>query len=335
MKLQKKMFNYYDTGIYAHQKRISYYGWEGKGIQAFYNYIVGYINASNAIYNSFIQAAENGDISTQDTIGFPLCFNYRQSIELYLKYFYLKYVSKNNDDFIIFLHVSHNLASSWNKIKPTLQNLLQRQESSISLNQIEEYLLEWHNFDNKSFTMRYPINKLGEATHKSNKRLDIVNLKQNMDNFYDIMSNIDSTIDNQMVKFPLDKRLEQKIRIIYSNCKPNITEIICLLTNENSDKLINTKYRDYFYSLDVDFQVLLGLLYFSARDVITGRCKLAIDLTDKKIDFYKIIITNMNEVNLKFDDNQSDFDEVFNYLFCNNPKKVIETLNLAKSLMEL
>ena len=41
----------------------------------------------------------------------------------------------------------------------------------------------------------------------------------------------------------------------------------------------------------------------------------------------------MNEVNLKLDDDQSDFDEVFNYLFCNNPK--IETLNLVKTLMEL
>ena len=127
------------------------------------------------------------------------------------------------------------MSSSWNKIKPTLQNLLQRQESSISLNQVEEYVLEWHNFDNESFTMRYPVTKLGEATHKSNIRLNIVNLKHNMDDFYNIMSNIDSTIDNQMVKFPLDKRLEQKIRIVYSNCTPNITEIICLLINENSD----------------------------------------------------------------------------------------------------
>ncbi|MGI6501657.1 MAG: hypothetical protein ACOX1S_12465 [Anaerostipes sp.] len=174
------IFRIYKEGEYANQRRISYFGWEGKGIHGFYNYIIGYRKASEVIYEAFISAGEEDRIDIQDTIGFPLCFNYRQCIELYLKYFFVKYGVKEEIEFERFLgKVGHSLIKAWKKVKPILYHMLQYQNiSDGNLCIIDKYIEEWHNFDVTSMRMRYPITKFGDAMNSNSVRLDIVNLKE-------------------------------------------------------------------------------------------------------------------------------------------------------------
>lgn len=56
--MRRKMFEFYEKGSPVLQKRISYFGWEGIGIQGFYNYIEGYIQASDVIYKQFVSAGD-------------------------------------------------------------------------------------------------------------------------------------------------------------------------------------------------------------------------------------------------------------------------------------
>ncbi|GLB29626.1 hypothetical protein LAD12857_15490 [Lacrimispora amygdalina] len=335
--MERKMFKFYEKGLSAHQKRISYFGWEGIGILGFYNYIEGYIQAADVIYKQFKIAAETGNIAVQDTIGFPLCFNYRQSIELYLKYYYLKYVQISKDDFDLYIkEVGHNLKDSWKRVRPTLEKLLQRQESPIDLAIIDNYINEWSDFDYGSFKMRYPISIKGQPLHKKSVRLDIINLKENMDIFYSLMKEVDITIDNQMVNFPLDQTIKEKIQSVYKSIYPIISRVITLLEEKKGNNKSNEQYYIEFYSnLENNQKIMLGLLYLSANDVLTGRCKLSKIEYNKKDDFYKVIISNMYEARLHFDDEEADLKYVFEKVFCSNPDLVIERLNIAEKIMNL
>ena len=84
------IFKYYGEGERGDSERFAYYGWEGKEELGFYNYSIGYKAAGDAIFNTFIAAAEDHRIDIQDTIGFPLCSNYRHATELFIKYLFIK-----------------------------------------------------------------------------------------------------------------------------------------------------------------------------------------------------------------------------------------------------
>ena len=330
------MFIFYEKGLPAPQKRISYFGWEGFGIQGFYNYIEGYIQAADVIYKQFISSAETGNIAIQDTIGFPLCFNYRQSIELYIKYYYLKYVQQGKDDFTLYLQeVGHNLKVSWERVKPTLENLLEKQESAIDLGVIENYINEWVDFDYGSFKMRYPISIKGQSLHKESVRLDIVNLKENMDIFYNLLKEVDISINNQMIHISLDQTIKEEIQTVYKSVYPIISKVISLRLEENENNYEFTEkiYREFYNNLEKNQKIMLGLLYLSANDVLTGNCKLSKLESDKIDDFFKVIISNMSEAKLHFDDDNSDLEYIFEKIFCSIPALVIERLNYAKKII--
>ena len=82
-----KLFVFYDNDKIPKHGRYSYFGTDFGMVSGFRQFIVGDIFAAKVLYSEFVSCdSYRNDIL--DTIIYPLCFNYRQIIELYIKYLY-------------------------------------------------------------------------------------------------------------------------------------------------------------------------------------------------------------------------------------------------------
>jgi len=134
----------------------SHFGWGGNTETEFFGYMKGYKEAAdNLIENAIISQ----DISKIDTVIYPVCFLYRQYLELVMKIIYLSYSGDVRETKIKTLKdISHNLMKMWNKIKPYLEEETNQEERN-DIKVVEEYIRQFHKFDKSSFTFRYPITK--------------------------------------------------------------------------------------------------------------------------------------------------------------------------------
>ena len=96
----------------GHYLEISHIGW-GDTTTQFYGYIEGYKTAAD---NLIENALASKDIKTLDTFFFPICFLYRQYLELQMKSIILEYssVSRRAKQALI-KDIGHDLLFAWIK----------------------------------------------------------------------------------------------------------------------------------------------------------------------------------------------------------------------------
>lgn len=173
-KLFKDGGNYYE---FAH------FGW-GSTETEFYGYMKGYKESADLLVNSSVASR---DISMLDTSVFPILFLYRQYLELAMKSIFLRFSEDNlGDKEDTIKKSSHNLMSIWNKVKPILEPL--GSEDKEMLVTVEEYIKEFHQFDKSSFTFRYPITKELDRVLTSEKRINLINLRDRIEELYNFFS---------------------------------------------------------------------------------------------------------------------------------------------------
>ncbi len=147
------------------ERRIAYYGWDSKyPIVAFFNYADSYRFSADIIFEKF-QRKET-PLSDLDRLGFAICFLYRQSIELSLKFVYMtcRQSDANNETF---LNKGHRLLDLWDTLQPLI-------ESSINdAKEIRHYINEFCKLDPDSMMMRYPVKK-NNTPNKTDTKLDII-----------------------------------------------------------------------------------------------------------------------------------------------------------------
>lgn len=174
--------NYYE---FAH------IGWDKSLSMQFHGYIEGYKNAADILIE---HAISTKNIKTLDTFIFPICFLYRQTIELQMKDIYLNYsgdTKKEKKD--VLKKKGHSLIGIWNKLKPVITE--DASDSEIEeLKIVEEYIKQFHEFDLKSDMFRYPINNDLELFFKHENRLNLPNLKDRMNELYNFFSGVDAKL---------------------------------------------------------------------------------------------------------------------------------------------
>lgn len=208
---------------------VFYYGWDSNKHSALIDYLKGYKTAAYTIYSKYEEAIENNNVAILDTLGFPLIFLYRHTIELYLKFLYIELkpildakLKKNNNKaeettkkditedpyqkiITSFLNdVGHNLQKIWDKVKPIIIELSNMESTKdkpsrkylyeFNISAIEHYILEVNKQDLYSFDFRYPFNKSYEMTHTKDKKLDIENLHEKMTCLFDYFNVILTTL---------------------------------------------------------------------------------------------------------------------------------------------
>lgn len=171
----KKLF--LDTG---NNYECAHFGW-GDIDTEFFGYMEGYKTSADDLIE---KAVKSQNVKITDTYVFPICFLYRQYLELVMKYIYISFSEKNKGEKESTLNkTNHNLYKIWNEIKLILtDHLTIKDKEDIKI--VEDYINQFNMFDKSSLTFRYPITKNLDKVLTDEERLNLVNLKNRMDELY-------------------------------------------------------------------------------------------------------------------------------------------------------
>lgn len=182
-----------NTNLFTETKthfEYAYFGW-GNPNQQWYGYTEGYKQSADILVDYAIQSKRN---KTLDTFVYPICFMYRQYVELKLKSIFLRYSDETKEEKVKFIqNVQHNLEKIWKRVKRVLEeNSNDEEKKDIEI--AEGYILQYHVFDKDSFSFRYPINKRLDVLHEKWEYLDIKNLKIRMNEIYNFLETADTVL---------------------------------------------------------------------------------------------------------------------------------------------
>lgn len=168
----KKLF--IDTNDYY---KLAHIGWGDEGVQ-FHGYIEGYKTGADALIE---KAITSNNISILETLVYPALFLYRHFLELQLKRIIFLNSEKTHDQKKgIIKNVGHNLKKSWTEVKTSINDFFDEGDNSIA--EIEELILEFHQFDEASLNFRYPIRKDNlQIAFNISERFDLMVVKDQMD----------------------------------------------------------------------------------------------------------------------------------------------------------
>lgn len=184
----EKLFDTESNSYYS----FSHVGWGDVDTQ-FFGYIKGYKESADHLVDV---ALASKSIAILDTYVYPIIFLYRQFVELSIKSIYLLYSEDDIGTKIQSIDkVSHDLKESWKKMLPILSNACSTDEEKDMIQVVGDYILQFHAFDQSSFTFRYPIDKKLNRTIKGEQRIDIGNLKERMDELSNFFGGIDGLLD--------------------------------------------------------------------------------------------------------------------------------------------
>jgi len=216
----------------------------------------------------------------------------------------------------------------WRKIKTRLHYLAERQRiNETKFQDIEDGIKEWHEFDNGSFKMRYPMQTNNTPTHNTNVRIDIVNMKEQMDLYLYKLHEFDNCIDNQICLCEYNDEEIKYIEKLYNQNSRTLKEVLKRITAKDSNS--NEVWNDISFEL----KELLKALFLSARDVEEGVIKLAKN-NDKKRDFIQLVCLNISELKSSLESQFINEEEKFQIKLFHNMKSLNEMMNIAFSIMD-
>ena len=169
----------------------------------FYYYTVGYLEAANSIIKTLLrkQKKEEAKISyqTQEDLNcavLPVCFLYRQYLELALKDIYLQYSNDTREAKTAFLNsASHKLCEIWNSAKPVLESVIEGKDEEFALENLDAYIKEFNEKDPTSFSFRYPIDKELNCIHLTETKINLRNLMRRMNEIESFLSSVLPLLD--------------------------------------------------------------------------------------------------------------------------------------------
>jgi hypothetical protein len=166
-------------------------GW-GDASHQYVLYMDGYKTAADELVQCLL-ASET--VGRRDTHIFPILFLYRQFIELELKWIFLVYSDSDTSakKKLIRGERAHDLINLWEKAKPiVLEGATLQEDVAI----VEDYIMQFHELDKSSSSFRYPINKNLEQILDSQRRINLPNLRQRMDELYHFFNGLDVMLSN-------------------------------------------------------------------------------------------------------------------------------------------
>lgn len=117
----------------------------------------------------------------RDTLVFPIIFNYRQYLELSLKYLISDYGFTVGAEAI---WDSHDLARLWARFEEVLEGYGATDDDGATA-AVAQIVAEFAKVDPRSFSYRYPVDTRGRAIELAQERLDLAALA-------DVMKGVDS-----------------------------------------------------------------------------------------------------------------------------------------------
>lgn len=157
-----------------------YFGW-GEYEAQFYMYSEGYKESADILIETAINQSNH---TLNDKIVFPAIFSYRQYLELVMKDLYIQYsIETEEKKKKVIDRKSHSLIGIWNSLRPIIDKYASNDDKD-EFDEIEQLILEFHNYDIGGDAFRYPVDRKLELHHDEWIYLDLVNLKSVMNDLY-------------------------------------------------------------------------------------------------------------------------------------------------------
>ncbi len=264
------------------RKPFSHFGWEGNNAFSFETISDGYWEAAKIILREMDSNIHK--IEKIDTLIYPLFFNYRHSIEAYLKALFFNHGNHTDEEKQIFLKKGHDLQSLWSHLRPTLAAGKKHVGSSVNLIAIEDYIKEINKFDPDSMVMRYPVSKDLKNNKGRQYRIDFMHFGKSMDKLCNDLRQIDCDISNQMDEIATPEEVSNYLEV-FTQYKVEIDGFLSLLEKEKEKEkekeftisfsdlepsLINEKISqvdNFFQDCASDLLILLNALFYGGRAV--------------------------------------------------------------------
>ena len=167
--------------------------------------VVGYKYSNHSFYPYFSSYHEVGNFlkdiimekKTQN-LFMPMCYLYRNAVELGLKRLIAEDSSMGSYEALkITQKKKHSIVGLWNSIAQELKKHAKTPDEISALDTAQEYILAFHNFDQRSDRFRYPCSKDLDSYFLAEKKFDIDNVAscfEELCNFLDATDDMLGTI---------------------------------------------------------------------------------------------------------------------------------------------
>lgn len=222
-------------------KPFSHFGWEGVDAFAFYRMSDAYWDAAKVLLDKMKSNPNNIEIT--DGLIYPLFFNYRHSVETYLKALLFEHGAQSKEARQKYINKRHSLEGLWGILKLYLRKGVKHVGSSISLDAVEHYIREIHRFDPNSMVMRYPITlELDPHPQREEEmRLDFIQFADCMEALCDSLRQLNYDISGQIEKEATPQEVAKFLEV-YKRYQGEIDQLLLHLkedvkrkTNEKRD----------------------------------------------------------------------------------------------------
>lgn len=293
------------------RKPFSHFGWEGSGAFSFSTISDGYWGSAKILLEHM--KAKCYDFAVIDTLIYPLFFNYRHSVETYLKLLFFNYGEQTKEARSNYLNLGHNLQNLWAQLRPSLNSGKKHVGISVDLNAIEHYIHTINDFDPDSMVMRYPIQKDLTANKDQEHHFDFINFGERMDELCDSLRLLNHYLSNQMSEAATHDELEQYLNI-FNRYRPEINNFISILNEEAANKPIRTinfndlltvinkpsKTFSFLKGCEPDLLILLDNLFYGGRSVNQNDVRLSSSQVERQKEFVRFCNELLEKDGLSF-----------------------------------
>jgi hypothetical protein len=156
----------------------SYYSQSVVGYQynaeKFSPFVKAYTESAEYLYKRICD-----DISLKEALFIPMCYLYRNAVELSLKETLFEECEFTFQEAVKHLKVrKHSIQALWNVIRGKVIEHADAPAGDTTIENVERYITQLHNIDGTSDKFRYPTNKCLQLHFSTKKKLDIDNVNK-------------------------------------------------------------------------------------------------------------------------------------------------------------
>lgn len=322
------------------RKPFSHFGWEGDGAVSFLIISDGYWESAKILLE--YMKVKYYDFAVVDTLIYPLFFNYRHSVETFLKLLFFNYGEQTKEAKRGFLSLGHNLQNLWNQLRPSLKKGVKHVGSSVDLNAVEYYIQAINQFDPDSMIMRYPIKKDLTVNKDKEHHFDFINLGERMDELCKSLRQLNNDLSNQMLATATPEELEKYLNIV-NQYRHGIDEFISILDEEASNEHIKfddiltairipSKTISFLKSCKPDLLILLDNLFYGGQSVNDETIHLSKSQAERQKEFVRLCNELLQKNRLCFgvmpEDGQIN-------IWSKKPSVLLRNISIALSILDL
>lgn len=180
--------NYYEKSVVGYKYRRGSYD----------PYFISYLEVGNFLNNVIIEQKKS-------ELFIPMCYVYRNAIELGLKRILIEECHLNIDKINkIMKKKGHSISGIWNSIKSEIKGAATLSTEYEMLENAQRYIEAFHDFDSTSNKFRYPFDKKMEPYFPTSTKFDSINIASCFEELCNFLEGVDAMM-NEINEYEAEK----------------------------------------------------------------------------------------------------------------------------------